>query len=135
MERRNGCSCITQKDCTDLCYKSCRSYSFCEADTMVARVRLCQGREFTGCFPVKFTAVYDHTTDGCSMSTDEFCCGMNNDICTVLDRSYQIRCCKCIIHYQRNLMCMCDLCACSRYPLHQSSDFQEFRYRCAFVLS
>ena len=80
-------------------------HCFCKADSMIARVWLCQGREFTGCFPVEFTAVYDHTTDGCSMSTDEFGCRMNNDICTVLNRSYQVRSCKCVIYNQRDLMC------------------------------
>ncbi len=30
--------------------------------------------DVTGCFPVKLTAVYDNTTDGCSVSADELCC-------------------------------------------------------------
>ena len=44
------------------------------------------------------------------MSTDEFSCGMNNDICTIFDWSYKVRCCKCVIYNKRNLMCMSNLC-------------------------
>ena len=42
MNRRNGSSGITQKDCTDLGHKCSRSYCFGKADAMIARVRLCQ---------------------------------------------------------------------------------------------
>ena len=110
--RRNCCSCITKKDCTDLCNKCSRSACFCKADSMITRVWLCQRRELTGSFPVKFTTFNDDTTDCCSMSTDEFCCRMNNDISTVFDRSYKVWCCKCIIYNKRNLMSVCDLSAC-----------------------
>ena len=79
---------------------------------MITRVWLCQRRELTGSFPVKFTTFNDDTTDCCSMSTDEFCCRMNNDISTVFDRSYKVWCCKCIIYNKRNLMSVCDLSAC-----------------------
>ena len=65
---------------------------------------------FIALSPVKFTAVYDHTTDRCAMSANEFCCGMYNDICAILDRAHQIRGCKCIIHDQRNIVGMCDVC-------------------------
>ena len=77
---------------------------------MVAWVRFCQRSEFTGCLPVEFTAVYDNTADGCSMAADEFCCRMYNDICTVLNRPYQVWCCKRIVNNQRDFMCMSDLC-------------------------
>ena len=79
---------------------------------MITRVWLCQRRKLTGSFPVKFTTFNDDTTDCCSMSTDEFCCRMNNDISTVFDRSYKVWCCKCIIYNKRNLMSVCDLSAC-----------------------
>ena len=77
---------------------------------MVAGVRLHQCREFTACLPVKFSAVYDHTANGRTVTADEFCSGMNHDIRTVLDGTYQIRSCKGIVHYERNLMCMSDRC-------------------------
>ena len=108
--RRDCSTCVTKKDCTDLCNKCCRSACFCKAYTMVAWVWLCKRCEFTCCFPVKFTPFYDDTTDCCSMSTNEFSCGMNNDICTIFDWSYKVRCCKCVIHNKRNLMCMSNLC-------------------------
>ena len=46
------------------------------------------------------------------MSADEFCCGMNNDICAVLNWANQVWGCKCIVDYQRNLMLMSDICQC-----------------------
>ena len=44
------------------------------------------------------------------MAADEFCRGMEYDICAVLDRSYKVRCCKCIIYNKRDFMLMCDIC-------------------------
>ena len=44
------------------------------------------------------------------MTTDKLCCGVYYYVCTVLDWSYKIRCCKCIINNKRNLMLVCDLC-------------------------
>ena len=37
------------------------------------------------------------------MAADEFGCGMNNDVCTVLDRSYKVWCCECVIYNERDL--------------------------------
>ncbi len=77
---------------------------------MIAWVWLCKRWKFAGCLPVKLTALYDHTTDCSSVATDEFCCGMNNDICTVLNWSYQVWCCKCIIYNKRNFMFVSNFC-------------------------
>ena len=44
------------------------------------------------------------------MTADEFCCRMNNDICTILDRSYKVRCCKCVIYNKRDFMFVSDVC-------------------------
>ena len=82
---RKGSTCISEENCTDFCNKSCRTCCLCEADAVVAWVWFNQWREFAGCFPVKLTAVYDNTTDGCSVSADELCCWMNNDICAIFD--------------------------------------------------
>ena len=109
--RRDCCTGITEKDRTDLCNKSSRTAGFCEADSMIARVWLCQRREFTGSLPVKFTAFNDHTTDRSSMTADKFCHRMNHDICTIFDRSYKVRCCKGIIYNKRDLMSVSDLSA------------------------
>ena len=43
------------------------------------------------------------------MSADEFGCRMNNNICTVLDWTNQIRSCESAVNNQRDLMCMSDL--------------------------
>ena len=46
------------------------------------------------------------------MSANEFCCRMNNDICTVFNRTNQIWCCECIVDYQRDFMLMSNVCQC-----------------------
>lgn len=35
---------------------------------------------------------------------------MNNDVCTVLKRSYKVRGCKCAVNNKRNIVCVCNLC-------------------------
>lgn len=34
---------------------------------------------------------------------------MNYNISTIFDRSYKIRCCKCIINYKWYIVCVCNL--------------------------
>ena len=46
------------------------------------------------------------------MSADEFGCGMNNNICTILNRTNQIWSSEGAVYYQRDLMCMRNLCDC-----------------------
>ena len=112
VERRKSCSGITKKDGTYFCNECSRSNCFCEADAVVARVWLSQGCEFSGSLPVEFTAVYDHTAKSSSMAADEFGCGMNNDVCAVLDRTNEVWSCEGIIDNQRNLVLMCNFCKC-----------------------
>ena len=110
MERRNGCSCVTQQDRTNLGDKCCRANCLGEADAVVARVGLCERRELAGCLPVKLTAVYDNAANGCSVAADELGCGMYHDVCAVLNGAYQIRGCERIVYNQRDLVRMRDLC-------------------------
>ena len=55
-----------------------------EGDTVITGIGVYQRRELAREFPVKFSRVYDHTADGGSMSADKLCCGMNNNICSML---------------------------------------------------
>ena len=103
------CACITKQDSTDFCNKCCRANCFCKADSMVTWVWLCQRCKFAGCFPVKLTAINNDTTNRSSMSTNKFCCRMYNNVCTILNRTDQIWCSKCIINDKWNLVCMCNL--------------------------
>ena len=106
MERWKCCACISQDDCTDISNKCCRACCICKCNTVVAWVRIGNPWIFARCFPVKVAAVNDDTADSCTMAADKFCCWMNNDICTVFDRTNQIRCCKCWINNQWNVMFM-----------------------------
>ena len=77
---------------------------------MVGRVGFCEPGELAGTDPVKLTGVDDDTTDGGSMSADELGCRVDNDISTVLDGSYKVRCSECIIYYKGNIVLVGDLC-------------------------
>ena len=99
VERRQCCAGITQQNRTDSGYKSGRSNCLCEADAMITWIRLSQLRELAGTNPVKFSAVYDNASNGRSVTADKLRCGMNNDICAILNRAYQIRRCECIVDY------------------------------------
>ena len=46
------------------------------------------------------------------MAADEFGCGMNNDVCAILDRTNEVWSCEGIIDNQRNLVLMCNFCKC-----------------------
>ena len=77
---------------------------------MVTWVWLSDRRIFAACLPIESTTINDHTTKAGAMSSDELGCGMNNDICTMLDRTNQIRCSEGIVDRKRKTMLVCDLC-------------------------
>ena len=54
--------------------------------------------------------LYDHTTNSSSVATDEFCCGMNNDICAVLNGTDQVWGAEGIIDDQRQAVLVRDGC-------------------------
>ena len=72
---------------------------------MIAGVRLCDGSVLTALLPVELAGVNNNTAERCSVTADELCCGVNNDVCTVLNRSYEVWCCKCIVNDERKLVC------------------------------
>lgn len=81
MQRSERCAGITQEDCTDLRDKGCRADVLCEADAVVAGVRLYEGRELARCPPCSnFTAVYDNAADRRAVTADELCSGMDNNV-------------------------------------------------------
>ena len=110
VQRSERCAGITQEDCTDLRDKGCRADILCEADAVVAGVRLYEGRELAAAFPVKLTAVYDNAADRRAVTADELCSGMDNNVCAVLERTEEVRRCECGVYNKRNLMSMCNGC-------------------------
>ena len=110
VQRSERCAGITQEDCTDLRDKGCRADVLCEADAVIAGVRLYEGRELAAAFPVKLTAVYDNAADRRAVTADELCSGMDNNVCAVLERTEEVRRCECGVYNKRNLMCMCNGC-------------------------
>ena len=110
MERRKSSTGITQQNCTNIGYKCSRASCFCEANTMVGRVRLRNPRIPTGCLPVEVAAFHNDTTDCSTMTADEFCCTVYHDICAIRDWANQVRCCESAVYNERNAMCVCDFC-------------------------
>ena len=110
MYRWDRSSCITKKDCPDICSKCCWCAVLCEAYSVVRYVWFYKPWPLIILCPVKFTTVDDNTTDRCSVSSNELCCWMDYDICTVLDRADKIWCCECIIYYEWYSCLMCDVC-------------------------
>ena len=99
MYRRDRCACITEQDCPYIGCKCSRSSILCKADSMIRYVWLYQPRELVPSLqPIEFTAINDHATERCSMATDKLRCGMNNDICTILNRSYKVWSCNIILY-------------------------------------
>src|SRR5215216_727439 len=58
--------------------------------------------------PVEFAAVDDHASHGCAMPTNEFGCGMCDDMRTPFKGPAQIRGSKCIVDEQRKSIVLRD---------------------------
>ena len=99
-KRRNGSTCITQQNCSDIGSKSCFSGCLCKFYPMVAGVWFRNPWILTACCPVKGSTIYDHTAKCCAVTSDELCGRMENNICTVLNRTNQIWCSKSIVNHQ-----------------------------------
>jgi len=76
---------------------------------MVAGIGLGDLRIESLCLPVELAGLNDDTAEGCSVSADELGSGMNNDVCSVLDRSDEIRSSEGVIYNNRKSVLMCYL--------------------------
>ena len=110
MNWRNCSSCITKEDSSDICNECSRCCILCKAYTVVWYIWFNKPWELISSpYPVKFTTINDYTAKCCTVTTDELSSWMDNDICTVFNRSYKVRCCKCVINNKWNVVCMCNL--------------------------
>ena len=92
MERGECCAGIPQEDGSDVGCKSGGADCVIERDAMVARIRIADPWLFSAGFPVKVTAFNYDAADCRSVSADELGGGVDHDISTVLDWSYQVGC-------------------------------------------
>lgn len=76
---------------------------------MITWIRLRDPRIPAGRFPVKSPAVDEDAADGRPMPADKFRRRMHHDICAVFNGADQIRCGKCGVHDQRDVMAVRDL--------------------------
>ena len=110
IEGRNGCTRIAKKNCTNKGYKCSRSNSIVKAYAVIAGVRCGNVRILTACLPVKLSGLNDDAAKSRSVTADELCRGVNDDVCAMLNGSEQIRGSKGIVNYQGKTMPVCDLC-------------------------
>ena len=110
MKWRKCGTCITKQNCSYFCNKCRCTGCFCKNNPVIAWIWFRECRKFSTCFPVKFSTVNNHTSYGCPMSSDKFGGRMNHNICSIFNRSYQIRGGKCIINHKRYFMSMRNLC-------------------------
>ena len=110
VDRWKCCTCITEKDRTDTSYKCCARGCVCKAYAVVAWVWFCELWELAWLLPVKLAAFNDNSADCCAVTADKLCCRMDNDICAVLDRSYEIWSSECAVNEKWDIVCVCDIC-------------------------
>ena len=91
-DRRKGGSLVSEDHSPRPCHEGCSSRHFGENGSMITRIRLGQGRKLVGVgFPVEVPAVHDDSAQSASVSADEFGRRVDDDVCSVLDRPYEIR--------------------------------------------
>ena len=110
IEGRHGCTRIAQELSPDSSNKGCRSDIARITDIVIARVRINKLRKLARSFPVKTTAVYNHTTDAGSVTTDKLGRRMHRDVHSMRKDIDKIRSGKGIVGNQRNFMSMNQLC-------------------------
>src|SRR5699024_5671967 len=61
-----------------------------QTNASVGFIRLCEVREFPVC-PIKTAAIHDDASNRCAVSANPFCCRMNNDVSSPLQRLSKFR--------------------------------------------
>ena len=76
---------------------------------MVAWVWLCDGCVLTALLPVKLTGIYDNAAQSSTVTADELCSRVNNNVYTVLDWTNQVWSTEGVIYNNRQTMLVCQL--------------------------
>ena len=106
IEGRHGCARIAQELGPHSSNKGCCSDIARITDIMIARVRVHELRKLARSFPVKTTAVHNHTANAGSVTTDKLGRRMDCNVHSVRKDIDQIWCSKGIVGNQRNFMSM-----------------------------
>ena len=77
---------------------------------MIAGVGFCDGSVLAALLPVKLTRVNDNAAERCSVTADELCSRVYNNVCAMLNRSDKVRCTECVVYYERKSVLVSDLC-------------------------
>ena len=91
------------------CYKRRGSCHFIKTDTVIAWIRLCQLRIFSGSVPVKSAAFNNYPAKCGSMPSYKLSGRMHYNIRTIFKGSQQIWSGKCAVHYQNDLVPVCNI--------------------------
>ena len=78
----------------------------CKYDAMIRWVRSCKLREPSGNLPIKCSGFNYNTSYSCTVTSYKFGGWLNYDVRAMFNRAHKIRCCKCIIYYKRDTVCM-----------------------------
>ena len=105
VERRNCSSGVAKQNRANISYKCGFSCSLRERYAVIAGVWSCYVRIFFR-RPLEVAAFYDYSAQSRSVSADELCCGMNDDIGSVLNRANKVGSSESIVNYDRNAVRM-----------------------------
>ena len=107
IERTDCGTGITQQYGTDTDGIGSRTGSVDETYSMITRVRFRQLGKLPRGHPVELAAIYNNTTQGRTMPSDELRCRMDYNICPMLYGTNQVRSTEGVIYNQRNPVTVC----------------------------
>ena len=79
---------------------------------MIAGVGFRDPGILAGSCPVEVAGINDNAAQCCAVAADELCSRVNYDVCTVLDRSDEVRCTECVVDNERDACLVSDLSKC-----------------------
>ena len=103
VERRNCCTFVAEEDSADVNDVSCGA-GCCRERHSVARVHFGELRELARCSPVELATVNNHAAKGRTVTADELCSGMHDNVGTMFKRTDQVRSTEGVVDYDRNLV-------------------------------
>ena len=110
IERRNCRTLVAKKNCADVGYKSSRSYCICKRNAVVAWIWFSNRCILAGFLPVKLAGVNNYTAKSRSVAANKFCSRMNNNVCSVFNRTDKEWSSKSVVYNNRKTMLVCKSC-------------------------
>ena len=109
MEGRYSSPGIPKKHSPDIGYKGSLRRRLCKNSPVVTGIGLRDPGYLPESFQSNLPAVHDNPAQGCSMASDKFRSGMDHNVRSIFYGPHQVRCSKCRIYDQGNVMLVGDL--------------------------